>query len=125
MTAGGARTFFAAAMDVWGNKSEVVSTGFSIDATPPVITCPTAGPFLLHSADQGLVILAAGYAASQSVDCDTQEPMGKLEAIEQPGQVTRSGRLSWKFLSLVLDECYTCDILTRLSIQTRTQGGLP
>lgn len=45
----GEHAFYAAAMDIWGNKSAVASAGFRIDATPPVITCPADGPFLLHS----------------------------------------------------------------------------
>jgi len=39
-------------MDIWGNRSGVASTGFQIDATPPTLTCPAAGPFLLHSGEQ-------------------------------------------------------------------------
>ena len=52
VTTDGEHTFYAAAMDIWGNRGEPVSTGFQIDATPPVLTCPAAGPFLLHSGDQ-------------------------------------------------------------------------
>jgi hypothetical protein len=52
VSAEGRHTFYAAAMDIWGNKSAPVSAGFKIDATPPVITCPAAGPFLLGSGEQ-------------------------------------------------------------------------
>jgi hypothetical protein len=47
----GDHAFYAAAMDLWGNKSAVVSADFRIDATPPLITCPVDGPFLLHSGE--------------------------------------------------------------------------
>ena len=50
--ADGVHTLYAAAMDIRGNRSDVVSTGFQIDATPPTLTCPAAGPFLLHSGEQ-------------------------------------------------------------------------
>ena len=43
----GAHTFYAAAMDIWGNKSAPVWAEFQLDATSPVLTCPAAGPFLL------------------------------------------------------------------------------
>ena len=49
VTADGSHTFYAAAMDIWGHKSEVASSSFKIDATPPGITCPVDGPFLLGS----------------------------------------------------------------------------
>jgi predicted outer membrane repeat protein len=52
VSADGEHAFYAAAMDLWGNKSAVVSAAFKIDATPPVLTCPVAGPFLLGSGDQ-------------------------------------------------------------------------
>jgi CSLREA domain-containing protein len=52
VSADGEHTFYAAAMDIWGNKSVPVSAGFRVDATSPVITCPSAGPFLLHSGNQ-------------------------------------------------------------------------
>jgi hypothetical protein len=45
VSADGVHTHYAAAMDAKGNKSNVVTAGFNIDATPPVITCPAAGPF--------------------------------------------------------------------------------
>ena len=42
-------TFYAAAMDPWGNVSEVASISFKIDATPPKLICPQVQPFLLGS----------------------------------------------------------------------------
>ena len=48
----GPHTIYAAAMDFEGNTSDVVSASFQMDATVPVLTCPTAGPFLLNSGDQ-------------------------------------------------------------------------
>ena len=48
----GVHTVYAAAMDSYNNKSEIVSTSFQIDTTAPVLTCPAAGPFLLNSGDQ-------------------------------------------------------------------------
>jgi hypothetical protein len=45
VSADGQHKLYAAAMDPYGNKSEVVSAGFKIDATAPVITCPAGGPF--------------------------------------------------------------------------------
>jgi CSLREA domain-containing protein len=47
----GEHAFYAAAMDLWGNKGTVVSATLPIDATPPVIACPAGGPFLLHSGE--------------------------------------------------------------------------
>jgi len=46
----GAHTFYAAAMDIWGNKSAPVSASFQIDATPPVITAGSR-TFLLGSGE--------------------------------------------------------------------------
>lgn len=173
----GEHAFYAAAMDIWGNKSAVVSTALRIDATPPAITCPVDGPFLLHSGehivgpagvdaavsgldeaasmlsstittdnvgpqtlaftmfdlvgnsasqecsyavifdfdgfyppvkpepalnnaragqtiplkfslagDQGLAVIAAGYPASQDINCRTHQPVGELEPAERPGK---------------------------------------
>jgi hypothetical protein len=173
----GEHAFYAAAMDMWGNRSAVVLDGFRIDATPPVITCPVAGPFLLHSGeqtvgpadvdagvsgldaaastlsgsiatdnighltlaftafdlagnsasrectydviydfggyyppvkavpalnnaragqtiplkfslagDQGLAVIAAGYPASQEINCGTHQPVGELEPAARPGK---------------------------------------
>jgi hypothetical protein len=42
-------TLYAAAMDPWGNVSEVASISFKIDATPPKLLCPQVQPFLLGS----------------------------------------------------------------------------
>jgi hypothetical protein len=42
-------TFYAAAMDPWGNVSEVASISFKIDATAPKLLCPHVQPFLLGS----------------------------------------------------------------------------
>jgi hypothetical protein len=47
-----------------GNKSAPVSKGFQVDATPPVLTCPAAGPFLLHSGEHS--VGPAGVDASVS-----------------------------------------------------------
>jgi hypothetical protein len=57
-------TFYAAAMDIWGNKSTPVSASFQIDATPPILTCPAAGPFLLGSGEH--TVGPAGVDASVS-----------------------------------------------------------
>jgi hypothetical protein len=64
VSADGPHTFYAAAVDLWGNKSAVVSADFHIDATPPVITCPVDGPFLLHSGEH--TVGPAGVDASLS-----------------------------------------------------------
>jgi predicted outer membrane repeat protein len=40
------------ARDTGSGVSEVLSAAFQIDATPPALTCPAAGPFFLHSGDQ-------------------------------------------------------------------------
>ena len=48
----GSHIFYMAAMDLYSNKSDVISASFKVDTTPPMITCLTAGPFLLHSGDQ-------------------------------------------------------------------------
>ena len=64
VSADGPHTFYAAAVDLWGNKSAVVVADFQIDATPPVITCPAAGQFLLHSGEH--TVGPAGVDASVS-----------------------------------------------------------
>jgi hypothetical protein len=64
VTSDGQHTFYAAAMDIWGNKSTPVSREFQIDASPPVLTCPAAGPFLLHSGEH--TVGPAGVDASVS-----------------------------------------------------------
>ena len=51
VSADGPHTFYAAAMDFDGNQSKVASLSFQIDATPPALTCPATGPFLLHSGE--------------------------------------------------------------------------
>jgi hypothetical protein len=60
----GLHNFYLAAMDLYGNQSEVVKASFQIDATPPVITCPEVGPILLGSGEK--VIGPAGVDASVS-----------------------------------------------------------
>ena len=62
--ADGVHTFYAAAMDIYDNKSEVVSAGFKVDATLPVITCPDPGPILLNSGEH--IVGPAGVDASVS-----------------------------------------------------------
>ena len=52
VSADGVHNLYAAAMDIYNNKSEVISSSFQIDVTAPVLTCPAAGPFLLNSGDQ-------------------------------------------------------------------------
>ena len=38
VSADGVHTFYAAAMDIWGNKSAPISAGFKIDMPPPGLT---------------------------------------------------------------------------------------
>jgi serine protease len=64
VTSDGMHTLYAAAMDLYGNQGAPVFASFQVDATPPAITCPAAGPFLLHSGDQA--VGPAGVDASVS-----------------------------------------------------------
>jgi hypothetical protein len=63
-------------MDLWGNKSAPVSAVFQIDATPPLITCPAAGPFLLGSGDQ-----AVGPAGVDASVCGLDEAASTLSGV--------------------------------------------
>ena len=76
VTADGQHTLYAAAMDLWGNKSAPVSASFQLDATPPLITCPAAGPFLLGSGDQ-----AVGPAAVDASVCGLDEAASTLSGV--------------------------------------------
>ncbi len=60
----GAHTLWAAAMDFYGNRSTLIRADFRVDATPPALTCPAAGAFLLHSGEHA--IGPAGVDASVS-----------------------------------------------------------
>lgn len=64
VSADGSHTFYAAAMDLRGNKGTVVSANLPIDTTPPVITCPAGGPFLRYSGEH--TVGPAGVDASVS-----------------------------------------------------------
>ena len=50
----GFHTLYAAAMNINGKTNLPVSESFKLDSTPPLITCPVAGPFLLNSGDQAI-----------------------------------------------------------------------
>ena len=55
VTGDGEHRLYSAAVDIFGNEGEVVaSETFRLDATLPVITCPEAGPFLLHSGEHAV-----------------------------------------------------------------------
>ncbi len=60
----GVHTLYVGAMDLYGNQSAVISKAFQVDVTPPELTCPVAGPFLLHSDEHA--IGPAGVDASVS-----------------------------------------------------------
>jgi hypothetical protein len=79
----GMHTLYMAAMDEAGNKSAVLSKGFKIDATPPVVTCPAAGPFLLHSGDQA--VGPAGVDASVSGLDEAASTLSGIVATEAIG----------------------------------------
>jgi len=64
VTADGPHTLYAAGMDDYLNQSAPAAVSFQIDATAPVLTCPAAGPFLLHSGEH--VVDPAGVDASVS-----------------------------------------------------------
>ncbi len=64
--ADGTHSLYAAAMDWYSNQSAPVSISFQLDATPPVITCPVAGPFLLRSGGHTVTVGPAGVADSIS-----------------------------------------------------------
>jgi hypothetical protein len=88
VTTDGQHTFYAAAMDIWGNKSELVSASFHINATPPVITCTAAGPFLLGSGSHTVGL--AGVDASVS---------GLDEALSMLGGVVTTKSVGAKLLT--------------------------
>jgi CSLREA domain-containing protein len=86
VSADGLHAFYAAAMDIWGNKSEVASGSFQIDATPPAITCPAAGPFLLCSGDQ--MVGPAGVDASVSGLDEAASTLSGIVVTESVGPKT-------------------------------------
>ncbi len=86
VAADGAHTLYAAAIDISGNRSEVASASFQIDATPPVLTCPAAGPFLLHSGDQA--IGPAGVDASISGLDEAASTLSGIVTTEAAGTQT-------------------------------------
>lgn len=60
----GFHELYAAALNINSKTSPLVSKSFQVDSTPPVITCPAGGPFLLNSGEQA--IGPAGVDASVS-----------------------------------------------------------
>ncbi len=54
VAADGPHTLYTAAMDQYGNQGSLVAVTWQLDSTPPALTCPQAGPFLLNSGDQAV-----------------------------------------------------------------------
>jgi hypothetical protein len=79
----GLHTLYMAAMDEAGNQSGVISKAFQIDATPPVLTCPAAGPFLLNSGEQ--TVGPAGVDASVSGLDEALSTLSGIVATESVG----------------------------------------
>ena len=66
VTADGLHTIYVAAMDLFNNQSTPISGSFRLDATPPVIPCPQAGPFLQHSGEHTVTVNPADVDAAIS-----------------------------------------------------------
>ncbi len=78
----GTHDFYMAAIDLPGNKSDVISASFQVDATPPVITCPAAGPFLLSSGEQQI-----GPAEVDAAASGLDEALSTLSGVISTGSI--------------------------------------
>ncbi len=84
----GLHMVYAAALNINSITSLPFSKSFQVDTTPPVITCPAGGPFLLGSGDQA--IGPAGVDASVS---------GLNEALSTLNGVIHTGSIGLKLLT--------------------------